>query len=72
MTCMPTTLYPLQTSDAERIGVDQVAKILPSGKASGSEQCKTHSLMQALPTLRVIDWQHSLKVPLVDVLKLKC
>lgn len=28
----------LQTSDAERIGVDQVAKILPSGKASGSEQ----------------------------------
>jgi hypothetical protein len=27
-----------QTSDAERIGVDQVAKILPSGRASGSEQ----------------------------------
>lgn len=29
---------PAQTSDAERIGVDQVAKILPSGKATGSEQ----------------------------------
>jgi hypothetical protein len=28
----------VQTSDAERIGVDQVAKILPSGKASGPEQ----------------------------------
>lgn len=28
----------LQTSDAERIGVDQVAKIMPSGKASGTEQ----------------------------------
>jgi hypothetical protein len=32
--------YLLQTSDAERIGVDQVAKILPSGKATGSEQRK--------------------------------
>ncbi len=31
-------LEPAQTSDAERIGVDQVAKIMPSGKASGSEQ----------------------------------
>lgn len=31
---------PVQTSDAERIGVDQVAKIMPSGKASGSEQCE--------------------------------
>jgi hypothetical protein len=31
-------VLPPQTSDAERIGVDQVAKILPSGKASGSEQ----------------------------------
>jgi hypothetical protein len=28
----------LQTSDAERIGVDQVAKILASGKATGTEQ----------------------------------
>lgn len=33
--------HPTQTSDAERIGVDQVAKIMPSGKASGSEQCES-------------------------------
>jgi hypothetical protein len=32
--------YSIETSDAERIGVDQVAKILPGGKASGSEQCE--------------------------------
>lgn len=30
--------HPSQTSDAERIGVDQVAKISASGRASGSEQ----------------------------------
>ncbi len=30
--------YSIETSDAERIGVDQVARILPSGKATGSEQ----------------------------------
>ncbi|KAG2439114.1 hypothetical protein HYH02_006636 [Chlamydomonas schloesseri] len=30
--------YSIETSDAERIGVDQVARILASGKASGSEQ----------------------------------
>ncbi len=30
--------YTVETSDAERIGVDQVAKILPSGSASSSEQ----------------------------------
>eukprot|EP00879_Flechtneria_rotunda_P024006 GHRR01025427.1.p1 GENE.GHRR01025427.1~~GHRR01025427.1.p1 ORF type:complete len:293 (+),score=67.89 GHRR01025427.1:194-1072(+) len=34
--------YSMETSDAERIGVDQVAKILPSGKASGSEQLNAH------------------------------
>lgn len=34
--------YTVETSDAERIGVDQVAKILPSGKASGSEQLSAH------------------------------
>ncbi|KAF6257728.1 COP9 signalosome subunit 6 [Scenedesmus sp. NREL 46B-D3] len=34
--------YSMETSDAERIGVDQVAKILPSGKASGSEQLTAH------------------------------
>ena len=34
--------YKVETSDAERIGVDQVAKILPSGKATGSEQCECH------------------------------
>jgi hypothetical protein len=28
----------MQTSDAERIGVDQVAKITSTGKATGSEQ----------------------------------
>lgn len=36
--------YSMETSDAERIGVDQVAKILPSGKASGSEQLTAHLL----------------------------
>eukprot|EP00798_Chlamydomonas_sp_ICE-L_P013900 gene13900-19828_t len=45
--------YSVETSDAERIGVDQVAKILPSGKASGSEQLTvhlsgTHSAIQML------------------------
>ena len=31
--------YSIETSDAERVGVDQVAKILPGGgKAGGSEQ----------------------------------
>eukprot|EP00878_Enallax_costatus_P025408 GHUV01027183.1.p1 GENE.GHUV01027183.1~~GHUV01027183.1.p1 ORF type:complete len:259 (+),score=53.43 GHUV01027183.1:163-939(+) len=34
--------YSMETSDAERIGVDQVAKILPSGKATGSEQLTAH------------------------------
>lgn len=36
----PHTQHPpvVQTSDAERIGVDQVAKILASGKATGTEQ----------------------------------
>eukprot|EP00877_Chromochloris_zofingiensis_P010803 jgi/Chrzof1/5977/Cz16g22120.t1 len=34
--------YSVETSDAERIGVDQVAKILPSGKATGSEQLNAH------------------------------
>jgi len=29
---------PAQTSEAERIGVNQVAKILPSGKCTGSDQ----------------------------------
>jgi hypothetical protein len=45
---LPPTLCPFspsQTSDAERIGVDQVAKILPGGKASGSEQ---RELLEAL------------------------
>ena len=31
--------FCVQTSEAERIGVNQVAKVLPSGKASGTEQC---------------------------------
>ncbi|CAD7698652.1 unnamed protein product [Ostreobium quekettii] len=34
--------YTIETSEAERIGVDQVAKILPSGKASGSDQLTAH------------------------------
>ncbi|MEW5297911.1 MAG: hypothetical protein WDW36_001089 [Sanguina aurantia] len=37
-----TSNYTVETSDAERIGVDQVAKIMPSGKASGSEQLSAH------------------------------
>ncbi len=32
----------VQTSDAERIGVDQVAKLTASGQASGSEQLTSH------------------------------
>lgn len=36
--------YTVETSDAERIGVDQVAKILPSGSASSSEQLTVHLL----------------------------
>ncbi|WIA21756.1 hypothetical protein OEZ85_000918 [Tetradesmus obliquus] len=45
--------YSMETSDAERIGVDQVAKILPSGRASGSEQLTAHltSLHSAIKML---------------------
>ena len=47
VTC-PSHLLQVETSDAERIGVDQVAKILPSGKATGSEQreCTYRQCMQ--------------------------
>lgn len=41
---LPERATVVQTSEAERIGVDQVAKILPSGKASGSDQCKREPL----------------------------
>ncbi|GBF99695.1 COP9 signalosome subunit 6 [Raphidocelis subcapitata] len=34
--------FAVETSDAERIAVDQVAKILPGGKATGSEQLTAH------------------------------
>ncbi|KAI7842094.1 hypothetical protein COHA_004289 [Chlorella ohadii] len=34
--------YTIETSEAERIGVDQVAKILPTGSASGSNQLTAH------------------------------
>jgi COP9 signalosome complex subunit 6 len=34
--------YTIETSEAERIGVDQVAKILPTGAASGSNQLTAH------------------------------
>lgn len=34
--------YHIETSEAERIGVNQVAKILPSGKSSGSDQLTAH------------------------------
>jgi len=34
--------YTVETSDAERIGVDQVAKITASGRASGAEQLSAH------------------------------
>ncbi|KAF5827947.1 maintenance of mitochondrial structure and function-domain-containing protein [Dunaliella salina] len=34
--------YTVETSDAERIGVDQVAKITSTGKATGSEQLSAH------------------------------
>lgn len=43
----PTTIfvaadYVIQTSEAERIGVNQVARVLPSGNDSGSEQLIAH------------------------------
>uniref|UniRef100_A0A7S1X038 COP9 signalosome complex subunit 6 n=1 Tax=Tetraselmis chuii TaxID=63592 RepID=A0A7S1X038_9CHLO len=34
--------YSIETSEAERIAVDQVAKILPSGTSSGSNQLSAH------------------------------
>jgi COP9 signalosome complex subunit 6 len=34
--------FHIETSEAERIGVNQVAKILPSGKSSGSDQLTAH------------------------------
>ncbi|GAB4821425.1 hypothetical protein N2152v2_008471 [Parachlorella kessleri] len=44
---VPTTIfvqakYTVETSEAERIGVDQVAKILPTGAASGANQLTAH------------------------------
>jgi COP9 signalosome complex subunit 6 len=32
--------FTIATEEAERIGVDQVSKLLPSGNAAGSNQCK--------------------------------
>ena len=32
--------YTIQTSEAERIGVNQVARVLPAGNDSGSDQCE--------------------------------
>ncbi|KAG2432184.1 hypothetical protein HXX76_009104 [Chlamydomonas incerta] len=52
--------YTIETSDAERIGVDQVARILAGGKATGSEQLSAqlvslHSAIKMLlERLRVI------------------
>ncbi|KAG2488340.1 hypothetical protein HYH03_013030 [Edaphochlamys debaryana] len=52
--------YAIETSDAERIGVDQVARILPSGRATGAEQLSAqlasmHSAIKMLcERLRVI------------------
>ncbi|KAL4439478.1 hypothetical protein ABPG77_008807 [Micractinium sp. CCAP 211/92] len=34
--------FTIETSEAERIGVDQVAKILPTGAASGTNQLTAH------------------------------
>lgn len=34
--------FKVETEEAERIGVNQVAKILPSGKSSGSDQLVSH------------------------------
>ncbi|KAL4855882.1 COP9 signalosome complex subunit 6a [Chlorella vulgaris] len=34
--------YSIETSEAERIGVDQVAKILPSGTSTGATQLTAH------------------------------
>lgn len=34
-----SAVYGLETSEAERIGVDQVAKIVPAGRADASNQC---------------------------------
>jgi hypothetical protein len=41
----------LQTSEAERIGVNQVAKILPSGKSSGSDQRASGQICMGLQCL---------------------
>ena len=34
------TVFSVATEEAERIGVDQVAKLLPSGNAAGTDQRK--------------------------------
>jgi hypothetical protein len=51
--CLPPLPAP-QTSDAERIGVDQVAKILPSGKATGTEQREWQLQHFTPPTVAVL------------------
>ena len=33
--------FTIATEEAERIGVDQVSKLLPSGNAAGTDQCKS-------------------------------
>jgi COP9 signalosome complex subunit 6 len=32
--------FTIATEEAERIGVDQVSKLLPNGNAAGTDQCK--------------------------------
>ncbi len=55
-----------QTSEAERIGVNQVAKILPSGKASGSDQ-RALSCLFIFPNFRLgcrrINGRAALRLP---------
>lgn len=47
------TSYTIATEEAERIGVDQVSKLLPSGNAAGTDQCK-HDFFFYLPCKTLI------------------
>ena len=40
MQCDLIMLHALQTSEAERIGVNQVAKVHATGNPTGTDQCK--------------------------------
>ena len=55
--------YTIQTSEAERIGVNQVARVLPAGNDSGSDQCEP-----SLTSYNAVHGNPSTTFPLATIL----